>query len=59
MAVAVAPPLQRSRITVLEGIGHNDVELPVLGLTGLGQGLPQYDLYDQSIYDWLLQHSRP
>jgi len=52
-------PLQRSRITVLEGIGHNDVELPVLGLTGLGQGLPQYDLYDQSIYDWLLQHSRP
>ena len=52
-------PMQRSRITVLEGIGHNDVELPVLGLTGLGQGLPQYDRYDQSIYDWLLQHSRP
>jgi predicted esterase len=52
-------PLERSRITVLDGIGHNDVELPVLGLTGLGQGLPQYDLYDQSIYGWLLQHSRP
>jgi predicted esterase len=52
-------PLERSRITVLDGIGHNDVELPALGLTGLGQGLPQYDLYDQSIYDWLLQHSRP
>jgi predicted esterase len=52
-------PLERSRVTVLEGVGHNDVELPVLGLTGLGQGLPQYDVYDQRIYDWLLQHSRP
>jgi len=30
----------------------------VLGLTGLGQGLPQYDIYDQNIYDWMLQHNR-
>jgi predicted peptidase len=52
-------PPERSRITVLADIGHNDVEMPVLALTGLGQGTPQYDLYDQSIYDWLLQHSRP
>jgi len=37
---------------------HNDIERPVLGLTGLGRGLPEYDLYDESIYDWLLQHSR-
>ncbi len=43
---------------MLDGIGHNNVELPVLGLTGLGAGLPKYDLYDQSIYDWLLQHRR-
>jgi predicted peptidase len=51
-------PPERSRITVLADISHNDVELPVLGLTGLGQGMSQYDLYDQSIYDWLLQHRR-
>ena len=51
-------PRERAKITVLDGIGHNDVELPVLGVTGLGQGLPSYDRYNQSIYDWLLQHSR-
>lgn len=52
-------PLERARITVLDGYGHNDVELPVFGLSGLGMGLSPYDIYDQSIYDWLLQHSRP
>jgi hypothetical protein len=31
----------------------------VFNLTGLGSGLPPYNLYDQSIYDWLLQHRRP
>ncbi len=51
-------PAERARITVLPGVSHNDVELPVLGLTGLGQGLPAYDIYNQSIYDWLLAHSR-
>ncbi|MFL6551720.1 MAG: immunoglobulin-like domain-containing protein [Povalibacter sp.] len=51
-------PLERARITVFPGISHNDIEMPVLGLTSLGQGLIQYDLYDESIYDWLLQHSR-
>jgi predicted esterase len=52
-------PTERSRITVLADIGHNDVETPVLALAGLGQGMSEYDLYDQSIYTWLLQHSRP
>lgn len=52
-------PAERAKITVFPGVGHNDVELPVLGLTGLGQGLAPYDVYDESIYDWLLQHSRP
>lgn len=49
---------ERAKVTVLDGIGHNNVEQPILGLSGLGQGVPEYDLYDQSIYDWLLQHSR-
>ncbi len=51
-------PTERAKITVLPGVSHNDVELPVLGLTGLGQGLPAYDIYNQNIYDWLLGHSR-
>ncbi len=51
-------PAVRSRITVLDNIGHNNVELPILGLTGFAEALPQYDPYDQSIYDWLLQYSR-
>ncbi len=51
-------PAERARITVLPGVGHNDVELPVLGLTGLGQGVPAYDIYSQNIFDWLLAHSR-
>ena len=51
-------PAERAKITVLPGVSHNDVEMPILGLTGLGQGLPAYDIYDQNIYDWLLAHSR-
>jgi predicted esterase len=57
-AINACIPPERSSITVLGRIRHNDVELPVLGQTGLGQGLPEYDLYDQGIYEWLLQHSR-
>lgn len=51
-------PVERAKVTVLPGVHHNDIQDPVFNLTGLGQGLPQYDNYDQSIYDWLLQHSR-
>lgn len=57
-SITVCNPVEQARLTILPGIGHNDVELPVLGLTGLGQGLRSYDLYDQNIYDWLLQHQR-
>jgi predicted esterase len=51
-------PAERARLTILPGVGHNDIGDPVLGLTGLGQGLPAYDIYDESIYDWLLRHTR-
>ncbi|HXN48702.1 MAG TPA: immunoglobulin-like domain-containing protein [Bryobacteraceae bacterium] len=51
-------PVERAKITVLPGVDHVGIEMPVLGLTGLGQGLPAYDIYDQNIYDWLLAHSR-
>ena len=58
-SVNACNPPERSRLTVLPDNGHNDIELPVLGLTGLGRGMSEYELYDQSIYDWMLQHSRP
>jgi len=51
-------PVERAKITVLPGVSHVGIEMPVLGLTGLGQGLPAYDIYNQNIYDWLLAHSR-
>jgi predicted esterase len=51
-------PAERARLAVLPGVAHNDILDPVLGLTGLGQGLPPYDVYDESIYDWLLRHTR-
>ncbi|MBZ5688793.1 MAG: DUF5011 domain-containing protein [Acidobacteriia bacterium] len=52
-------PVERAKVTVLPGVHHNDIQEPVFNLTGLGQGMPQYDIYEQSIYDWLLRHSRP
>ena len=52
-------PAEPARVTVLPGVHHNDIQAPVLGVTGLGGGLSQYSPYDQNIYDWLLQHRRP
>ena len=52
-------PVERAKVTVFPGVQHNDIQDPVFDLTGLGEGLPQYDIYNQSIYNWLLQHSRP
>ena len=51
-------PVDRAKVTVVPGAGHDDAETDVLTLSALGQGLPQYDIYDQSIYDWLLSQSR-
>jgi pimeloyl-ACP methyl ester carboxylesterase len=53
-------PVERAKITVFPSGGHNAVEeFMTIRLTGLGQGLPAYDIYNQNIYDWLLAHSRP
>ncbi|MBZ5688794.1 MAG: DUF5011 domain-containing protein [Acidobacteriia bacterium] len=53
-------PVERARITVFPAGGHNvQEEFMTINLTGMGQGLPQYDIYDENIYDWLLQHRRP
>ena len=52
-------PVERARLTVIPGAGHDDAETDVLTLSALGQGLAPYDVYDRSIYDWLLNHTRP
>jgi len=52
-------PVERAKVTIIPGAGHDDAETDVLTLSALGQGLAPYDVYDQSIYDWLLNHTRP
>ena len=52
-------PAERAKVTMFPSGGHNvREEFMTIGLTALGQGLPQYDIYDENIYDWLLQHTR-
>jgi len=51
---ACNPPV-RAKLTLFPTGGHSD---QTMNLAGLGQGLAPYDVYDQSIYDWLLTHSR-
>ncbi|MGD0046949.1 MAG: immunoglobulin-like domain-containing protein [Bryobacteraceae bacterium] len=48
------PPV-RAKLTLFPTGGHTD---QTMNLAGLGQGLAPYDVYDQSIYDWLLTNSR-
>ena len=52
-------PSERAKVTIIPGADHNTVEGDVITLSGLGMGDPQYDIYNQSIYDWLLAHQRP
>jgi hypothetical protein len=35
------------------------IDIDTLDLARLGQGDPQYDLFDQNLYDWVLQFTRP
>jgi hypothetical protein len=55
-SINACQPSEHARVTVFSGLSHNDVQDPILSLSALGTGLNQYDIYDQSIYDWLLQH---
>jgi hypothetical protein len=48
-------PPERAKLTLFPTGGHSD---QTMNLAGLGQGMAPYDVYDQSIYDWLLAHSR-
>ena len=52
-------PPERAKVTILPGAGHDTAETDVLALSGLGRGVAPYDVYDQSIYTWLLAHKLP
>ena len=51
-------PAERAKVTILPGADHNSAVTEVLTLSGLGQGMSPYDIYNQSIFDWMLAHSR-
>jgi len=46
---------ERAKLTLFPTGGHTD---QTMNLAGLGQGEAPYDVYDESIYDWLLAHIR-
>ena len=48
-------PPERAKLTLFPTGGHTD---QTMNLAGLGQGEAPYDVYDESIYDWLLAHIR-
>ena len=49
-------PPERAKITLFPSGGHSADQ--VIYLTGMGLGMAPYDVYNQSIYDWLLEHGR-
>jgi predicted peptidase len=52
-------PSEPAKLTILPGADHDGAETEVLTLSGLGQGAPAYEIYNPSIYDWMLAHTRP
>jgi predicted esterase len=51
-------PQERAKVTILPGADHDSAETEVLTLSGLGRGMAPNDVYDQSIYNWMLAHKR-
>jgi predicted peptidase len=51
------PPAERPRLTAYATGGHV-IDDETFDLSALGTGATAFDIYDQSIYDWLLQHER-
>ncbi|MCE2571971.1 immunoglobulin-like domain-containing protein [Motilimonas eburnea] len=45
------------KLTVFSRGGHL-IDDEIYSLEFLGEGLPEYDVYDQSIFDWFLSHQR-
>lgn len=51
------PPDPRAKLTVYPGAGHNTWSR-TYDLSGMGTGRSDWDPFDMSIYDWLLQYSK-
>jgi predicted esterase len=51
-------PTVPHRLTIYPTGGHL-IDIETLELTAMGQGEPQYDPYDQDLYGWLLEFTRP
>ena len=50
-------PNVKAKLTIYPGVGHNSWSR-TYSLSGMGQGDADWDAFDMSIYDWLLQHRR-
>ncbi|HEX7028617.1 MAG TPA: alpha/beta fold hydrolase, partial [Gammaproteobacteria bacterium] len=55
-AINACKPDVTAKLTVFPGQGHS-VHNQVFSLTAMNTGDPQYDPYDQSVYEWLLSLS--
>jgi predicted esterase len=57
-SINACDPPERAKVTILQGADHDGSDVEVLTLSGVGLGMAPYDIYNQSIYDWLLAHQR-
>ncbi|GAA5213362.1 immunoglobulin-like domain-containing protein [Corallincola platygyrae] len=55
-AINACNPQVRPLMTIYSGQGHF-VHHPTFSLAFLNQGVAEYDIYDRSIYEWLLEQS--
>lgn len=53
----IPAPMYPARFSVYAGAGH-DVWTRTYNLSGMGTADPDYDPYDMSLYDWMLQYER-
>jgi predicted esterase len=56
-SIDACSPAVPHRLTVFPSGGHL-IDIATLELTLVGQGEPQYDVYDQDLYTWLAQSTR-
>jgi predicted esterase len=57
-SIKACNPSLPHKLTIYPSGGHL-IDVETLELTTLGQGEAQYDLFNQNLYDWMLQFTRP
>ncbi len=53
----IPPPNERAKVTIYDRSGHEGWTWTYRS-TGIGKGMPAYDPFDESIYDWFLRFSK-